>query len=216
MTLRSAVPLSLARARASDPEMLTHYFDLLEQTLHENNLIGKPGQIFNMDESGMPLSPKHPKVVAQKGSSVSGTGSGDKTQITVVACISAAGFCFLPMVIWDRKTLAPELTIGEIAGTIYYGLSKNGWMDQELFNIWFSNHFLRYIPSTRPILLLMDGHSSHYCPDTVRSASKEQVILFTLNQGKIVTRYQFSSLFNKTLMQSMTISNTITYVLGLV
>jgi hypothetical protein len=179
LTLRSAVPLSLARAMASDPEMLARYFDLLEHTLHKNNLVGKPGQIYNMDESGMPLDTKSPKVVAARGVKVSSVGSGDKTQITVVACISAAGYCMPPMVIWDRKLLSPELTRGEVPGTIY-GLSRNGWMDMELFDIWFNNHFLRYAPSVRPLLLLLDGHSSHYCPDTVRLAAQEQVILFTL------------------------------------
>ena len=159
--------------------MLACYFDLLEQTIHDNDLIGKPGQLFNMDESGMPLDPKFPKAVAAKGQAVSAIGSGDKTQITVVACVSAAGYCVPPMVIWDRKILSPELTLGEVPGTIY-GLSKNGWMDMELFDIWFCNHFLRYAPATRPLLLLLDGHSSHYCPDTVRLAAKEQVILFTL------------------------------------
>ena len=58
-----------------------------------------------------------PKVVAQKGSSVSALRSVDKTQITVVACISAAGFCVPLMATWDRKTLAPELTLGEIPYT---------------------------------------------------------------------------------------------------
>ena len=83
------------------------------------------------------------------------------------------------MVIWDRKTLAPELTIGEVPGTIY-GLSGNGWMDMELFDVWFENHFLRYAPSVRPLLLLLDGHSSHYCPGTIKLAAKERVIIFTL------------------------------------
>lgn len=40
--------------------------------------------------------------------------------------------------------------------------------------------FLKYAPLARPLLLLMDGHSSHYCPDTVRMAAKEQVIMFVL------------------------------------
>ena len=153
LTLRAAVPLSLARARASDPEMMSLYF-LLEQTLLENELMGKPGQIFNMDGSGMPQDAKSPKVVGRKGVPVSSIGSGDKTQITLVACISAAGHCVPPMVIWDRKQLSPELTCGEIPGTIY-GLSSNGWMDQELFDIWFNNHFLRYDPAARPLLLLL-------------------------------------------------------------
>ena len=239
LTLRTSVPLSLARAKATDPEMLGRYFDLLEQTLQDNQLEGKPGLLFNMDESGVPLDAKPPKVVAPKGVTVSAIGSGDKTQITVVACVSAAGYCIPPMVIWDRKILAPELTVGEVPGTIY-GLSKSGWMDMELFHMWFCNHFLHYAPAARPLLLLLDGHSSHYCPDTIRLAAKEKVILFTLppntthltqpldkgcfgplktawrevchqfitsNPGRLVTRYQFSRLFNKAWMRSMTISN---------
>ena len=231
--------MSLVHARASDTEMVCRYFDLLERTLEENDLSGKPGQVFNMDESGMPLDPRAPKVVAERGSCAVTIGSGNKSQVTIVGCCSAAGFCMPPMVIWDRKTLAPELTIGEVPGTIY-GLSGNGWMDMELFNIWFSNHFLRYAPSVRPILLLLDGHSSHYCPETIRLAARERVVLFTLppntthicqpldrgcfgplkmswreechryiseHPGRGVTKYQFSSIFNKAWTRSMTISN---------
>ena len=58
------------------------------------------------------------------------------------------------MVIWDCKTLAPELAVGEVPGPIY-GLSSKGWIDCELFDLWFNNHFLRYIPSARPVLLLL-------------------------------------------------------------
>lgn len=83
------------------------------------------------------------------------------------------------MVIWDRKSLPPELAVGEMPGTIY-GLSQKGWIDQELFDMWFHMHFLRYAPPPRPILLLMDGHSSHYCPATIRSAAQERIILFSL------------------------------------
>ena len=118
LTLRTAVPLLLARAKATDPEMLARYFDLLEKMIQENDLVGKPGQLYNMDESGMPLDAEPPKLVAVRGGAVSAIGSGDKTQITVVACVSAAGYCIPPMVIWDRKILSPELTDGEVPGTI--------------------------------------------------------------------------------------------------
>jgi len=237
--LRVPAPVSQARSKASDPDVFMRYFDLLEETIKENGLDGKPGQIFNMDESAMPLDPKSPKLVFEKGHYASSVTSGDKTQITIVACVGATGFCMPPMVIWDRQSLSPELTIGEVPGTIY-GLSKKGWIDHELYDIWFNNHFLRYAPAVKPILLMLDGHSSHYCPDTIRLAAKHQVILFALppntthlsqpldkgcfsslkeswkqvchdfliaNAGMVVTRYQFSQLFNKAWMQSMTISN---------
>ena len=73
----------------------------------------------------------------------------------------------------------PELAVGEVAGTIY-GPSAKGWIDQELFDLWFTLHFLRYAPSVRPLLLLMDGHSSHYCPATIKRAAEEKVIVFSL------------------------------------
>ena len=45
---------------------------------------------------------------------------------------------------------------------------------------WFIHQFLYYTPLSRPILLIMDDHSSHYCPDTIHLAALDQVILFTL------------------------------------
>ena len=83
------------------------------------------------------------------------------------------------MVIFDRKTLKPELTYGEVPGTMY-GLSKNGWIDSELFELWFTHHFLPNVPPLRPLLLIMDGHSTHYQPSVVRLAAAEKVILFCL------------------------------------
>ena len=58
LTLRTPAPLSKARHDASDPETVVRYFDLLEQTMVENDLLDKPGQIYNVDESGMPFSPR--------------------------------------------------------------------------------------------------------------------------------------------------------------
>ncbi len=40
---------------------------------------------------------------------------------------------------------------------------------------------LSYARSARHLLLLSDGHSSHYSPDTVRLVAKEGVILFVLS-----------------------------------
>ena len=55
---------------------------------------------------------------------VGGVRGDDKAQITVLACTCANGTAIPPFVIFDRKTLNPDLTTGEIPGTIY-GLSAN-------------------------------------------------------------------------------------------
>lgn len=46
---------------------MKQYFDLLEETLKEHNLLVNPAQIYNVDESGMPLDPKAPNIVAVRG-----------------------------------------------------------------------------------------------------------------------------------------------------
>lgn len=61
--LRTAAVVSKSRATASNREDVDRYFDLLEETLNENDLRDKPGQIFNLDETDMPLDPKPPKTV---------------------------------------------------------------------------------------------------------------------------------------------------------
>jgi len=60
---------------------------LLEETLAHNNLTNKPGQIFNCDESGLPLLPEAVgKLIAVKGLKHFCIHSdGDKAQITVLA-----------------------------------------------------------------------------------------------------------------------------------
>ena len=96
-------PLSKSRFVATDPEVINRYFDLLEETLERAELEDKPAQIFNMDETGMPLDPKSLKCVALRGAkTVLVPSSGDKTQITVVASVNASGMCMPPTVILNR------------------------------------------------------------------------------------------------------------------
>ena len=180
VTLRRAEPLSYARATASSPDTINNYFDLLEQTIEANSLSQRPGQIFNCDETGMPLSHKPLKVLApvvQKHPYA--VTSGDRSQITILACASASGYSIQPMVVYDRKSLQPDMTEGEVPGT-FYGLSESGWMNAELLEEWFKRHFLIHAPSIRPLLLLLDGHTSHYNPSFLKLAAEQGIIVFCL------------------------------------
>ena len=179
LVMRTPAALSNVRSMASDRDSLDKYFDILEDTMEENCLTDQPFLIFNMDETGLALEPKPLKTVTLKGCKhPSAVTSGTKQQITVVGCVRADGQCLPPMVIWNRKKLPIELPVNEIPGTIY-GLSDKGWIDGELFQWWFKKHFLCYAPTSRPLLLLLDGHSSHYCPEVIRYAAEQQVIIFT-------------------------------------
>uniref|UniRef100_A0A1X7TTT4 DDE-1 domain-containing protein n=1 Tax=Amphimedon queenslandica TaxID=400682 RepID=A0A1X7TTT4_AMPQE len=112
----------------------------------------------------------------------------------------------------------------------------------ELFKGWFHDHFLKHAVSARPLLLLLDGHSTHYNPDVIRLAKQNDVIIITLvphtthemqpldtsvfallkghwrdvcheflqsNPGKVISKYQFSSLLSKAWFKSLNPTNII-------
>ena len=62
-TLHATAPLSEARAHATDSELISRYYDPLEETLTQHDLQHKPCQIYDMDETGLPLNPKSVKCV---------------------------------------------------------------------------------------------------------------------------------------------------------
>ena len=126
------MPLTYARAMATDSDVFHCYYDMLEETLKSNGIFDNPTHIFNCDETGLPLSPKSLKIVDQMGSKNPSyiTGS-NKSQITVLVCSCAAGYVIPPFIIFNRKSLNQELTKGEIPGTLY-GLSDSGWMTRDL------------------------------------------------------------------------------------
>ena len=57
-TLCKSAPLSIDRMKGSHKMAMDKYFNILEDTLTENDLYAFPHQIFNMDETGMSLDCK--------------------------------------------------------------------------------------------------------------------------------------------------------------
>ena len=156
------------------------YFNLLNDIFEEFDFKDHPERVCNMDEHGVPLDPKPPKVLAAKGQKkVRYRCAGAKGQVTVLGCCSATGQALPPFVIFDAKQLNYEWTRGEVPGT-QYGLSDTGWTNKTLFHGWLVEHFLVHAVQGRPLLLLVDGHSSHYDPETIRFAKEHNVIIFCL------------------------------------
>lgn len=180
LSLRKGDALAQPRANAVNTENISEYYSLLEKTLKKHGLFNCPSRLYNMDESGMLLDHKPHKVIVLRGTKkVHCRTSGNKAQISVLACANAAGNVIPPMVIFEGKRLNPEWMDGEVPDTLY-GMSDKGWTDMELFSYWMSKLFIPSIPPARPVMLLLDGHSSHYEPDTIRLALTEGIVVFCL------------------------------------
>ena len=66
-------------------ETIPQYFELLKDMLSEHKLLNSPAQIYNVDETGMPLNHRAPRVVTKRGQKkVRCCTSGNKSQITVM------------------------------------------------------------------------------------------------------------------------------------
>ena len=67
LSLRKGDPAANDRMDAVTSQAIKYYFNLLEKTLKDNNLLNKPAQIYNVDDTGMAYKHHLPKVVTLKG-----------------------------------------------------------------------------------------------------------------------------------------------------
>ena len=96
LALRRVDSLPRSRAEALNPRVVKEYFDLLNKTLVNNNLTR---QIYNCDETFMPLDSTREKAVTTKGAkNVYCQELGSSEHITVLCCASAAGIPHPPMI----------------------------------------------------------------------------------------------------------------------
>ena len=93
-------PTANIKVNCLNKEVITDYFEGCPQ------LLSLPSRIYNVDETGMALDSHAPKVVAKRGQKkVRYRTSGNKSQITIIVCVSASGQCIPPFVIFDTKRL---------------------------------------------------------------------------------------------------------------
>ena len=180
LSLRRGDSTAGVRMDAINAETLQQYFGLLQEVYDKHDFEHHPERIYNMDETGVPLDPRPSKVLAARGQKkVCYRSSGNKSQITVIGCGSASGQVLPPFIIFAAKQLNELWMRDEVVGS-RYAVSDSGWIDQELFFYWLSEHFLVNAVAARPLLLLLDGHSSHFEPTTISLAESSEIILFCL------------------------------------
>ena len=162
LALRTPEATSAARARGFNKTSVVKFFELLSGLIEKNHY--SPHNIYNCDETGITtVQSKSPKILAKKGKKRVGalTSAERGTLVTVEIAANAAGNFIPPFLIFPRVRMKLELMEGTPPGSIY-ACHSSGWMQTEIFTIWF-RHFLAYAKPTEenPVLLILDGHSTH-------------------------------------------------------
>ena len=162
LTVRTPQQLSYARARCSNKENITDFFGKLGAVYGKLNLISKPMQVYNSDETGVTIVHRSGKVLAELGCRhVYSVTSAEKGHThTVLSCVSACGFVLPPCIVYPRKKkVSDNFKEGALADTLFCN-TDNGWINSDVYVEGFK-FFLRSIPLARPVLLVQDGHASH-------------------------------------------------------
>lgn len=179
ISLRTPESTSFARASAFNKEQIQKYFSQLSDVLEKHNF--EANDIWNVDESGFSTVPsKNTKIFATRGRKQVGilTSAERGQHFTVVCSMNAVGTYIPPAIIFPRKNMKNELM--DNAPTAAVGFAQeNGWMNAEVFVKWL-RHFVKFVkPSPeKPVLLLLDGHSSHKSLEVFTYAKESGIILF--------------------------------------
>lgn len=93
------------KARMTNPVIITKYFHDLGEIIRNLGLESKPSCIWNFDETGKSFEHQPVRIIAEKGfNTVVGRTSSCRTNITVMACVNAAGSKMSPLLIVKGKT----------------------------------------------------------------------------------------------------------------
>ena len=97
----------------------------------------------------------------------------------MLACISADGTALPPLIIHKSKEVKEDY-FQKIPEKHLVSVSDKGFITKELFKEWLEKHFVKDCGSARPVLLILDNHSTHVDVKVVTRAKELGVIMMAL------------------------------------
>ena len=161
LAIRSPEATSISRIVGFNRPSVNRFFEAYRTELEKGK--SETSRIFNMDETGLTVVHRPPKVIAKRGQKQVGkVVSGEKGQtVTAICAFSASRIYIPPALVFKRKRMPATLLTGSPPGTVSY-TSENGWINSELFVMWLQ-HFVKHARPSKdePVILILDGHGSH-------------------------------------------------------
>ena len=160
-------------------EVVGGYFASLKTTLEEKGLANAPCQMFNCDETFLPLNIACKNVIACKNSKhVYAQSCGTTDHITLLCCASAAGILLPPMIVYSRNFRRCNYRFNGPNDALH-AKSESRWIDYKLYLLWMKI-FLKHCGSQHQVILFVDGHASHIMLDFINLAQENVMIPFCL------------------------------------
>lgn len=118
---RVAQNVPISRITSCTKEVIDHFYELLKSTFDENDLLNKPTNIFNCDETGFQCNPGSAQIICRRGSKnpINIIADSDKTSYTILSCCNAAGNFLPPLILYKAKNLYSEWCLNGPEGASY-------------------------------------------------------------------------------------------------
>jgi hypothetical protein len=162
-------------------ESIRIWFSELESFLREGNnknILECPERIFNADERRFTVC----SVTGEITPYLSQVKSDETDNITILVSFNAKAQMSPPLVVFPH--VRPMSTVVDNTPDGWcLGKSEHGWMRSDVFCEYITNDFNNWVDSNcirKPILLLIDGYSSHMSPFLSGMCEKLDIILYAL------------------------------------
>lgn len=163
------------------------WFDNVESFLSDEGImeiLQDPHRIINGDETSFQLNPKSKNVFALRGSrnvyDVEKTFS--KLNITVMFSFFASAETIPPTIIYPYKTI-PKAVADSVPSKWGIAKSDSGWMTSDVFRDYIRNVLKPHLVAKqvkKPVMLIVDDHSSHINLETSELCRDLNIILIAL------------------------------------
>ncbi|XP_039590576.1 tigger transposable element-derived protein 1-like [Polypterus senegalus] len=155
-------------AASADEEVTSKFVYSLDEIIKNEGHLAE--QIFNVDETGLYWKQMPGRTYIHKEAKSMPGFKAHKDRLTLLLGRNIAGFKLKPFLIYHSENPCAFKNVNKHTLPVYYRSNRNAWMNQALFEDWFSNCFIhqvreycleRGIPFK--ILLLLDNVPGHSC-----------------------------------------------------
>ena len=164
-----------------DVDRMSNFYDLYECLLEK--FLFDPSRIFNVDEKPILLQESNSLTWSPIGQTVAIKLGNQRAHVTLVNATSADGAYYGPFFIIKGQRKGPALQKLDtvLKGTGGFSLNKDSaFMTSETFLDYIKFLVSKIDPSKFPILLIIDGHSSHMSVAFAEYAEKNNIIVLVL------------------------------------
>ncbi|XP_008178159.1 uncharacterized protein LOC103307706 [Acyrthosiphon pisum] len=172
-----------ARGSVTEEKMRKWFAESTELLGENMYILNYPERVFNMDETCFYLAPKGELILGPCGSNVyDEQTNSNKKNITTLFAANALGNWAPLLTIYKYERIPAKIAQSAPPG---WGLGKfeNSWMTSETFYEYIAIIFVPHLIDSnipRPVVVFLDGHSSHLSLRLSKFCRENGLILITL------------------------------------